>query len=128
MQFRSMPRQGIAGTTNLGRCSKAKLDVANTQHNQEHHDESELIAKLAARYRSSSQKTPTGVKMILDAMAKSLADVNASDQRVRQLRTEISPPRTDAILSPVKRFRSRRNIFHTSRPAGLRERVDLKKE
>ena len=85
---------------------------------------SELIAKLAARYPQLVAKdAELAVKMVLDAMSKSLAQ----GQRI-EIRGNYRPPRTgrnpksgEKVQVPAK------YVPHFKAGKELRERVDIKK-
>ena len=75
MQRISVENSGTsAGTTNLGALLKAKLDNKNRRVSEPVMTKSELIDRLAAQFPQLVAKdAELAVKMILDAMAESLA-------------------------------------------------------
>ena len=91
---------------------------------------SELIAKLAARYHQLVAKdAELAVKMVLDAMAKSLSQAQRIEIRgfgsfclnYRPPRTGRNPKSGDKVQVPEK------YVPHFKAGKELRERVDLKK-
>ena len=132
MQKMAAESEKGAGTTNLGALLKAKLDVARALNNKEGPamTKSELIAKLAVRYPQLVAKdAELAVKMILDAMAKSLAEGQRIEIRgfgsfglnYRPPRTGRNPKSGEKVQVPAK------YVPHFKAGKELRERVDLKK-
>ena len=111
------------GTTNLGALLKAKLDTKIQQLNalggERRMTKSELIDRLAAQFPQLVAKdAELAVKMILDAMAESLAKGSASRSAGSAASDSTTARRApDATRSRARRCRCRKSTSRISRRA-----------
>jgi integration host factor subunit beta len=118
-----------SGTTNLGALLRAKMDNQKPRVSEPVMTKSELIDRLAAQFPQLVAKdAELAVKMILDAMAESLAKGERIEIRgFGSFGLNYRPPRTGRNPKSGERVQvPEKHVPHFKAGKELRERVDFK--